>query len=161
MVQASLLLPACTDPCSEGPGIYEFVASAARWLHLLEPFDVPDGDGSLEVSMNVAIVGKAGEGPGRIETVAVYDAFAPEIERLLDEGEVYLAVASKNLERGSVLYVVVRDDEGSYRLAGGRCMREGENFLRDRLGEDFDATIGGIIGETEREQILRALRWAA
>lgn len=156
-----VLAPGCdgTDPCSEGPGIDGALASAERWVRVVSLLSAPDGEGTEEVGVDVASVGPGlEEEPPDRETIAVHSEHLDDIEEGLRAGEsVYLAMASEGLEREAVSYVVRLRSDATVLLGGDECMAEGEAFLRDRLGDGFDAAITSVIGLGDREQILERL----
>jgi len=91
------------------------------------------------------------------ETIAVHSSFLPSIERgLSGQDHVYLALASKGLEREMVIYVVVRGADGNHRFPGD-CMSDEEELLRQRLGDKYDERLDSVIGSTDRDRILRLL----
>src|SRR5262245_60779536 len=111
---ALLAAPACTDDCSDGPGIDNALASAERWVRARSWPGIGSTDGTTSVDLRVAPVASDGtEGPTALETLAIHDSFAPGIESALAHGErVYLAVASEGLEDETVSYVVSVNTDG-------------------------------------------------
>jgi len=55
-----------------------------------------------------------------------------------------------------VSYIIARDPDGEHRFVG-RCMGEGQTFLRERLGSAYDARMEEVIGSTDAETILSLL----
>jgi hypothetical protein len=144
--------------CGNGPGIDNTVASAERWVRVLSSPEAVDAEGTVDVDFEVAPVeGGLHEGSPASETLAVHSSFLPGIEQGLSEQDhVYLALASTGLEREMVIYVVVRGADGSHRFPGS-CMSEGEELLRQRLGDKYDERLDSVIGSTDRDRILALL----
>jgi hypothetical protein len=156
----ALTLPSCGDggSCGDGPGIDNTVASAERWVRVLSSPEAVDAEGTVDVDFEVAPVeGGLLEGSPEGETIAVHSSFLPGIEPgLSGQDHVYLALASKGLEREVVIYVVVRGADGNHRFPGD-CMSDGEELLRQRLGDKYDERLDSLIGSTDRDRILRLL----
>jgi hypothetical protein len=147
-----------TDPCSEGPGFDNTIASARRWILVVSSPMTPTGEGTVDVAMRVADVNATGtEDAPHDETIAVHSTFLPGIDAgMSNESDVFLAMSSKNPSKAQVSSVVVRDAEGSHHFEG-LCAAEGEELLRRRLGDRYDATIEALIGLTGRQRILALL----
>jgi hypothetical protein len=154
----SLALSDCGRSCGESVGIDSLLASAQRWVRVLSSPEVPDADGTVEMSFEVVPVATGGEeGSPRAETIAVHPSFLPGIKECLESHEdVFLALASKGLEREMVSYVIVRGADGSHHVVG-ECLADGEELLRQRLDGSYDAAIGAVIGVTDRRQIQTLL----
>jgi hypothetical protein len=69
------------------------VASGERWLRVAAPATLPDGDGTVEASLEVIEVHEdRSEGHRHRETIAVHSGFASGIEEALADGDsVYLS----------------------------------------------------------------------
>jgi hypothetical protein len=134
------------------------VASAERWLRVAAPATLPDGDGTVEASLEVMEVHEdRSEGPRHRETIAVHSGFASGIEEALADGDsVYLSLSSAGVEREMVSYVVAVDPDGEHRFVG-RCMGEGQALLKNRLGNAYDTRMDRVIGSTDSETILSLL----
>jgi hypothetical protein len=123
----------------------------ARVVHA----EVVTREGTQNVDFQVVPVDEAHrEGSPRTETVAVHSSFLLGIEDgLAAQDDVFLALASRGLEREMVAYVVVRGAGDSHHFPG-ECAQRDEEFLRDRLDSRYDATIDAVIGMTDRHRIM-------
>ena len=150
-----------TDPCSEGPGIVNVMASAERWLLLgpsaLGGVEIPDEDRTLTVRIDAAPVTDADHhGAFTTTTVAIHDSFVPDLRGALEDGAtVWLALATFGNDRELVSYPLVRYPDSTHRLIG-ECMST--EFLRQRLGAEFDERMEGIVGLTDPRTIKQLLR---
>lgn len=157
-----MLLPGCggTEECGEGPGIDNALATAERWVRLVAMPQVENEDRTIEVPLRVIPVDSQGsEGPEVAETIAIHGAFFPGIqEGMTNEEYIYLAMASRGLEREMVSFVLIRESNGEHQIVGGECLEAGEQLLRDRLGDDYNSVFEDLIGMTGRERILALLQ---
>lgn len=154
-----LVVPGCaTEACGEGPGVVNTLASAERWLRVLSTPESATGEDTQDVTFQaVPVDATQSEGPPRTETIAVHSSFLPGIEDgLATHHDVFLALASRGLEREMVSYVVVRGDDDSHHLLG-ECGQSQEDFLRKRLDGKYDVTIDAVIGVTDRQDIEKIL----
>lgn len=147
-----------TDPCSEGPGFDNALASVERWVRVISLAETPSGDGTVKVAFRVVDVANATtEGPPHPEAIAVHETFLPDIrDGLESDDDVYLMIASSDFVRPMVSTVMVRDTGGSHHFVG-YCAFEGEQLLRQRLGDHYDAVLETLIGLTSRRDILSLL----
>jgi hypothetical protein len=134
------------------------LASAERWVRVLSVSGGATGADTQGVNFRVVPVDVAQrEGPPRTETVAVHSSFLPGIEEgLAAQDDVFLALASKGLEREMVAYVIVRGAGDSHHFPG-ECWQSFEDFLRERLDGRYDPTIDAVIGMTDRHRIEETL----
>ena len=157
---AVIAVPGCgPGTCAgDGSGVDNALASAERWVRVLSIPEGATGEGTVEVDFQVVPVDVAHrEGSPRRETVAVPSSFLSGVEDdLAAQDDVFLALASKGLEREMVAYVIVRGADGSHQFVG-ECSQADEEFLRERLGGRYDATIDAVIGMTDRDRIKRML----
>jgi hypothetical protein len=147
-----------TDPCGEGPGFDNNLASARRWILVVSSPTPPAGEGTVHVAMRVAGVDATGAvGAPHDEAIAVHSTYLPGIDAgLSNESDVFLAMSWRNPSNAQVSSVVLRDAEGSHHFVG-LCAAGGEELLRRRLGDRYDATIEALIGLTGRQRILALL----
>jgi hypothetical protein len=153
------LLPACSPSCGgDRAGPVNSLATAERWVRVVDIVEPPGGAGTNVIDLEVVAV-DASQREGAVHTgsVAVHSDFMDGMtEGLADGGDVFLGLASKGLEREQVAYVIVRGVDGAHHLVGGDCAASDEAFLRDQLGDRFEATMEALIGVSEVPRI-RAL----
>ncbi len=142
---------------ADGPGVDGMLASAERWVRVLS-IEGTTGEDPLEVELQVVPVDAAHrEGSPSNEAVAVPSSFLSGIEDgLAAQDDVFLALASKGLERETAAYVIVRGADGGHHFVG-ECSQRDEDFLRESLGGRYDATIELVIGMTGRDRLERIL----
>jgi hypothetical protein len=97
-------------------------------------------------------------GARQVEALAIHSSMLPGMNWGLAQGaRVYVALASKNLEREMVAYAIVEMPDGTH-FFPGECSYEALTLpLQTMLGPRYDSTISSIVGLTDPAQIANLL----
>jgi hypothetical protein len=92
------------------------------------------------------------------EAVVVHSSMLPGMSWGLAHGaRVYVALASKNLEREMVAYAIVEMPDGTH-FFPGECNYEALTLpLERKLGSQYDSAVASMIGLTDAAQISKVL----
>lgn len=144
-----------------------FLGYAERWLEVTRVDQeaslhaVPTSGTTGEVAMSVAPYDTASQSfaiTTQAEALVVHSSMLPGISWGLAQGaRVYVALASKNLEREMVAYAIVEMPDGTH-FFPGECNYEALTLPMERmLGSQYDSAVASIIGLTDAAQIAKVL----
>jgi hypothetical protein len=174
IILIALLASSCSnnDPavrlgaCTTGGSIdiappLTFLASAERWFEVVAPSkDFTDPtltarSTTVTLTMQVAqLDGSATPGPATNQFMAIHTSFLPGINWALSSGgHALLALAVKNLDTETVLYVLIRKSDGTHFFAGNCEYKALTKPVRELLGAQTDQTLDKLPGIVGTEQI--------
>jgi len=145
----------------------EFLATAERWVEIDSipsavsvPATASEGR-TLEIDLTVKEYDPATDtfpGDAAKVPIAIHTSMLPGAAWAVSEGgSVFLALASKGLEREMVAYTLVKPAAGSYFFAGECQFQSLTAPLRQSLGSRYDSVMEKIIGVTDANEMVALL----